>query len=563
MSTPGDDFADRGGNESAADREHVGAPGEPQPQVSAGEDNADTDAGQPAGEANSDAATDEEFLADFMRAFDQTDTAEPDIGFSLFGDSAEAAPAAAPTVDLVDQAAELGRRIAKELAAVGPEGWRRLEAVFTLTTAAELALVVYSDDDQRELRAQPTPEVVALARTHRELSAQLSDGPWWRLLLTLTSAGKIDVDYDYGDEPFPDDQLFPAEVYRADLEVFPRQSLPVWLAAYISHGDRQSRPPREAAIQARADRDAGVRPVESADDFPAFPVLAARWAVIAACFVAAGSQWGPRVLPALYWFEGSRRSGSTLYALPGNRAVLSGGVWNAPELDQTYNGGAPMPGLFDGAPEWIANPVLNPRAANGLLSFCYWWEGDRWYRAESPAADRLSDAVPGVWTTQTVVDVVSGLIAEEPTDEQRAAVHGLVTAAEIGVVSRETLVEIFGDDGTFDVDSAFYQLTLAGVTMTLPDPMPQQDAITRVREHILDRGMDTTGYPLEDLRADRISVGWMVYAPTKPGEISIGRAIFYIADDGVLEQSSSSVAPSVFAAEFEQRFQQRHGTVRA
>jgi hypothetical protein len=38
----------------------------------------------------------------------------------------------------------------------------------------------------------------------------------------------------------------------------------------------------------------------------------------------------------------------------------------------------------------------------------------------------------------------------------------------------------------------------------------------------------------------------MVFVPTEPGEISIGRAIFYIADDGVLEQSSSSVAPSVY-----------------
>jgi hypothetical protein len=39
--------------------------------------------------------------------------------------------------------------------------------------------------------------------------------------------------------------------------------------------------------------------------------------------------------------------------------------------------------------------------------------------------------------------------------------------------------------------------------------------------------------------------------------MAIGRAIFYVADDGVLEHSSSSVAPAVFAGEFEQRFHAR------
>jgi hypothetical protein len=98
----------------------------------------------------------------------------------------------------------------------------------------------------------------------------------------------------------------------------------------------------------------------------------------------------------------------------------------------------------------------------------------------------------------------------------------------------------------------------AGVTMTVPEPMPQEDAIARVRQFILDSDIDTSRYPVDGLRADRISIGWMVYVPTAPGEIAIGRALFYIADDGVLEQSSSSVAPSLYIAEFEQRFQRRH-----
>ncbi|GAA5082014.1 hypothetical protein [Nocardia iowensis] len=583
MTTPGDEAADRRpGDESAA--EHAGPANDP----SAATD--DQPAGQPddstpspedakaqafmrefmtslsdesatdepgTDESAEDAPTDadsEAFMREFVNAFAESGE-EPDVGFTLL----EQPPAA----DVAERAKQLGHQMARELAALGPQGWRRLEAVFALTTSAETAFVEYSDDDQRSVQAQPTPEILELAREHRDVSARLSDGPWWRLLMTLTSSGEIEVDYDYGDEPFPEDQLFPAEVYRADLEAYPRQTLPVWLAAYVGHGERQSRPAQLAAAQARADRAAGVRAVLSQHEFPAFPLMSARWAVIAAAFVAAGSQWGPRVLPALGWFEGAKRSGSTLYTLPGGRAVLSGGVWNAPELHATYNEGAPMPALFAGAPEWVANPVLNPRAASGLLSFCYWWEGGRWYRGESPTSDQLAEAVPGVWTADTVVDVVTGLLAEQPTDRQREAVATLVSAAEVGVVTRDTLVDVFGDDGTFDIDSALYQLTLAGVTLTLPEPMPQAEAIERVRQYILDQEMDTSGYPLEKLRADRISVGWMVFVPTEPGEISIGRAIFYIADDGVLEQSSSSVAPSVYIADFEQRFQQRQGSVNA
>ncbi|QIS01699.1 hypothetical protein F5X71_04680 [Nocardia brasiliensis] len=482
---------------------------------------------------------------------------DPDVGFTLMG----AAPP--QTEDVGERTSAISHQVARELGAGGPEGWTRLEATFAMAVGAEVALVVFTDEQGRVARAFPPDEVLALVREHRHLSARLSDGPWWRYLLTLTNTGEVEVDYDYGDEPFPDDQLFAPEIYRADLEVYPRATLPIWLAAYLGHGDRQSRTPLDAAIQARADRDTGRRGVLSEHDFPAFPLMAARWAVIAAAFVAAGSELGPRVLPSMSWFEGLKRSGSTLYSLPGGRAVLSGGVWNAPALARAYNDGEPMPRLYAGAPEWVANPVLNARVAGGLLSFCYWWEGGNWYRGESPIADELSDAVPGMWTSETVVDIVCGVLGDEVSERQRAAAATLVSAAEIGVVTRATLADVFGADGEFDVDSAFFQLSMAGVTMTLPEPMPQEDALARVRQFVIDSGMQTSRYPLSDLRAERISIGWMVYVPTKPGEIAIGRAIFYVADDGVLEQSSSSVAPSIFIAEFEQRFQQRHSGVEA
>ncbi|MFI6870203.1 hypothetical protein [Nocardia sp. NPDC050406] len=481
----------------------------------------------------------------------------PDIGFTLTGGSPTPEPEPEPEPDVAEQAKALNRRIAAELVSAAPPGWQQLHAVFASTVAAELTRVLFSNGENT-VQVQPPAGAISLVREQRDLAAQLGDGPWWRMTLSLSASGQLDVEYDYGDEPFPDDQLFAPEAYRADLETYPRARLPVWLAAYIRNEGRQSRSPQQAAVAARSDLAAGIRPTRSDNDFPDFPEMWVRWAIISAAFVACKSQWGPRVLASLGLFEGARRSGSTLYALPGGRAVLSGGVWNAPELDAAYNDGAPMPQLYAGAPEWIANPVLNPRAATGLLSFCYWWDNGRWYRGDSPAAAALASALPGIWTVDTVVDVVSALIADEPTADQRAAVSALVTAAEAGVANRALVAETFGDTERFDVDGALYQLTVAGVLADAANPMPRLEAIDQVRRHIRDTGLEAPGYTAENLRAERVSVGWMVYAPTPPGELSIGRTLFYIADDGVLERSSSAVAPAVFMADFERRFAERH-----
>lgn len=452
----------------------------------------------------------------------------------------------------------MAHRIARHLATEGPSGWRDMEAVFAMTVSANFARAAFFNDEG-STPVEPSVSVVALVREHREQTAWLSDGPWWRMLLSMTESGEIEVDYDYGDEPFPDDQLFLPEAYQADLDEYPRDRLPVWLAAYVSHRDRQKRSPRQAAEAARADRAAKVWSELTENEFPAFRLMWARWATIAAAFVAVGSERGPRIRPALGWFESSRRSGCTLYALPGDRAVLSGGWWCASSLDAAYNGGAELPRLFAGAPDWVADPVLNPRAGTGLLSFCYWWEGDRWYRGESPPAEQCAQAVPGVWTTSTVTGIVAKLAADRPTEQQQRAAQMLVSVAQQGVVTRDALVHVFGDDGRRDIDGALYQFSLAGLTNAMPpQELPKEQAILRVRQYIEAHGWDTSGYPLSELVADRFSVGWMVFVPVPRGEMAIGRAIFYVDDDGVLEQSSSSTAPSVFIAGFEQRFRKRH-----
>ncbi|WP_327143723.1 hypothetical protein [Nocardia sp. NBC_01327] len=475
----------------------------------------------------------------------------PDVGFNI-----SAAGVVTDGIDPAEQSRQLAHQIARELMSIAPEGWHRVDAAFALTVTGRLSRVIFHDDRQRQARIMPSPEVLSLVTAHREVAAQLGDGPWWRLELSLTAAGELDVDHDYGDDPFPDDQMFAPQDYLADLEAYPRANLPTWLGAYVRHDNRQSRTPKQAAVAARADRDSAVLPTLSEDDFPDFPVLWSRWSAIGAAFAAVGSDWGPRVLPSFGWFEGSRRSGSSLYALPGGRAVLSGGVWAAPELTAAYNGRASLPRLYAGAPEWVANSVLNTRAAGGLLTFCYWWEGGRWYRGESPPAADLAAAVPGIWTAATVTDVIAGLVADAPTAGQRSAVAEFVAAADRGDVTDALLAETFGPAA--DLDEARYQLTLAGVMRTGPGPLLEAEALAVVRNH--PDIASTQGFPLDRLRAERLSVGWLVYVPTEPGAIVLSRALFYVADDGVVESATSATPPSVYLPDFEQRFRRRQTT---
>jgi hypothetical protein len=233
--------------------------------------------------------------------------------------------------------------------------------------------------------------------------------------------------------------------------------------------------------------------------------------------------------------------------------VLSGGVWDAPVLDAAYNTGAAMPELFAGAPDWVADPVLNPRAVIGLLSFCYWWEAGQWYRGESAPIPECAPALPAVWTAGTVASVVGSLLDGRGGTAEGAEL--LVSAAQAGAVTREAIVQVFGDGA--DIDGALFQFMLADLVAKHAAGIGAADALDLVREHIRRRGYDTTRYPLSTLRSDRISVGWLVRSPVPDGELALDRAVFYVADDGVVERSSTSVPLSVFITDFERRLRLR------
>ncbi|WP_245925224.1 hypothetical protein [Nocardia nova] len=449
--------------------------------------------------------------------------------------------------------ADVVDRIAAGLRELAPPGWQRLEASFALTVVTESALFVV-DDGHGPVRCQVSDEVWASVRRHRQVSAELESEPWWRMVVRA-DAEDVEVVVDHGAEPFPGEQLFAPQAYLADLERYPRGRLPVWLAAYIGRGESQSRPPRAAWDGMRADRSAGVRAVPVTGELPDLRTLWARWAVLASAFVAAGSERGPRIGPSVGVFESAGHSGSTLTLLPGDRAVLSGGVWEAPALDLAYNGGGAMPNVFAGAPDWVADPVLDPRVMTGMLSFCYWWEKGRWYRGGSAPMSECAAALPAVWTADTVARVVADVVEQSSPD----AAELLVSAAQAAAVTREAIVQAVGDETEVDVAGALFQFALADLTAGAVAGISEAEALKLVRDHIRERGYDTADYPPSSLRADRISVGWMVRSPVPDNDIALDRAVFYVADDGAVERSSSSVPLSVFVTDFERRFRLRVG----
>lgn len=349
----------------------------------------------------------------------------------------------------------LADTLLRRLGEAGPAGWRRLEASVALAGGTGVARVDWFDREGRAVRSEVPEDVLDLIREQRVREIGSLRGPWWRMVVRASADGRSEVEYDYGDEPFPGDQLLTPDAYLADLQAFPRPRVPVWLAAYVRQEDSQRRSARQAAERVRS---VGAASAGEVDGLPGLTVMWARWAVLSAAFVAGELERGPRVFPSMGIFEGDGRSGSTLYLLPGDRAVLSGGVWGAPDLEVAYNSTGVLPDYYAGAPEWVANQVLNPRAANGLLSFCFWWDRGKWYRGESAEVEQLAVAMPGIRTAEEVVDAVC---AAGSADAPRSAAAVLVAAAEVGAVTRDLLKDALGSVG--DVDGAWYQLSLAGL----------------------------------------------------------------------------------------------------
>ncbi|MGH3390209.1 MAG: hypothetical protein ACRDOO_15180 [Actinomadura sp.] len=392
------------------------------------------------------------FMAEFERHFNEIASQGPPVisGFSHVRDDETTAAEASRLIDPIVQ----------QLAQLGPYGWERFSVDFAFTVSAEIARLRFWIGDRSGLVQVPKP-IATLVRHQRDVAARMSAGPWWRLLLTVTDRGETTVEYDYGDEPFPDDQLMAAEHYRNDLETYPRPHVPVWLAGYVAGPAAQGRDARLAAGAAAADAATGRAAIPTRD-VPALRDVWARWAVLSAAYTGVGSEWGPRIHPGYAWYESDLRSGSTLFLLPGERAVLSGGKWNSALLDAAYNGGAPLPDLYTGAPAWVNDSVLNTRYRNGLLTFCFWWANDQWHRGTTDTSDELDKPVPPVWTPEETVRAMTSQTG--PGTAHQCA--SLLTAATHRNATLDDVAAMLAKIPDADVNTAADQLSLAGLLAT-------------------------------------------------------------------------------------------------
>ena len=118
--------------------------------------------------------------------------------------------------ETAEEASLLIDSIVHQLGQLGPPGWERFSAEFAFTVSSQIAQLRFQSDDRTVLLQVPQ-SIADMVRRQREITAELPTGPWWRLLLTATNDGDATVNYDYGDEPFPDDQLVAREHYLNDL----------------------------------------------------------------------------------------------------------------------------------------------------------------------------------------------------------------------------------------------------------------------------------------------------------------------------------------------------------
>lgn len=391
-------------------------------------------------------------MAEFERQFRQAASGGPPAisGFTIVDAPPDDARISAEASRLIDP-------IVQQLAQLGPYRWERFSAEFAFTVSAEIAQLRFWSDGQSGL--VPVPKSIAeLVRRQRQVAAQMPAGPWWRLLLTVTNRGETTVGYDYGDEPFPDDQLMRPEHYRDDLAAYPRTHIPVWLAGYIAGPAAQGRNPHQGAVATAAD-GAARRTAIAAGHLPPLRDVWARWAVVSAAYVGVRSEWGPRIFPGHGWYESDHRSGSTLFLLPGERAVLSGGKWNSALLEAAYNGGEPLPDLYAGAPAWVTDSVLNTRNRNGLLTFCFWWVNGQWYRGATDTSGELDAPLPRIWTPDETIRAVTSQTGPGTARQCET----LLAAATNHNATADEVAALFTNTPGADVYTATNQLSLAGL----------------------------------------------------------------------------------------------------
>ncbi|WP_067806712.1 hypothetical protein [Mycobacterium sp. ACS1612] len=308
--------------------------------------------------------------------------------------------------------------IGQQLISLAPDDWLWCRAEFALTVADETAYVGYETADGRRLQLADVPDnITALVREQLNLTAVASAGSWWRLVFDISNEAEIVVGYDYGDDPFPGDQLQPTKNYLDDM--------------------------------------AACRAATPMDDLAGVHDMWARWPVLGALHMGVESEEGLRVTPGLAWYESETPSGATLVLLPGDLAVLLGGWSESPLLTAGCSGDEPMPVLFAGAPVWVNEAVLNIRCQHGLLSFWYSWAEEGWWRGATDTYHELQMALPAVWGSADEATLVE--MAEITQSARRSACASLLTAAIDSEAAVDEVIDALSGEPNRDLTAALNQ----------------------------------------------------------------------------------------------------------
>jgi hypothetical protein len=463
---------------------------------------------------------------------------------SIAAESLDAAGVAGVSMEPAVDPRVLIEEIVLILAEDAPNDFTAMHAVFSLAGDQEIVDAV-ANTPGGVVAIPVAVGALQQAWTHRELTIS-GQGPWLRLLIDVDRGGMLEVRFDYGDTVIPPGHLLPGEAYLTDFERYPRAGAALWLMAYMGNEGHQMRTAAQAATGEASDVSADAWPRQADEEVPPLPELWSRMAALAAICRGADSVLGPRIDAAFCVYRGDH-GGCTLARLPNGRAVLSGGAEDSVLLTAAYRGEIDFPELYRGAPRWVHNYYLDERAAAGLLSFCYWWDGRHWYRASVADApeqwspvDEIDSAVPDVWSTASTADRVLAVLASigvDVTGEITSNAADFVHAAEAGVASQRYLDRLLpgGAPEGFDIAEALTQLDSAGTLLYNPAPIDAELAKQLVAQYCRDNNIDTADHPTDRLEAIRVDAGWQVYSPAADGGIATDRVGFLVADDAVIE----------------------------
>jgi hypothetical protein len=143
-------------------------------------------------------------------------------------------PGAAPAADEVRRVRAGVERIGRALVQSVPPGWIRLDLVARVTVDYDEMLVRAVRADGQIPSTDADPQVRAGVLDLRRLMYAPGRGAWLSLRLTVDPPLQLQLNVNYYDDPLWT-QRMPADIYRRDLQVFPRppEQVTGWLRARL------------------------------------------------------------------------------------------------------------------------------------------------------------------------------------------------------------------------------------------------------------------------------------------------------------------------------------------